>query len=174
MTLLHRFNVGPTLACRRQHFQRLPATWANVSLLYIWVKIDENSPSFAISPHKNIHNFFISSKRGSRIFCRGRGSRPDGQKTAWTTFFFIIFSILSVFYTLQRGSNYFIAEKTILFQGSRGGPTFSGRGPTFSRGWGSGPLSPSGSAHALSKNIHFSEKQKCIEIQNLNPKDEPT
>ena len=36
----------------------------------------------------------------------------------------------SLFYSLQRGSNGFIAEKTILiiYQGSRGGPLFSSRG----------------------------------------------
>ena len=36
--------------------------------------------------------------------------------------------MLSLFYSLQRGSNGFITEKTILLQGSRGGPTFSGGG----------------------------------------------
>ena len=38
------------------------------------------------------------------------GSRPDSQKTVWTTFFLF----LNWFYSLQRrGSNGFIAEKTI-------------------------------------------------------------
>ena len=41
------------------------------------------------------------------------------------------------FYSLQRGSNDFITEKTILFQGSRGGPNFSRGDQTFSRGGGS-------------------------------------
>ena len=48
--------------------------------------------------------------------------------------------VLSLFYSLQRGSNGFIAEKTILilYQGSRGGPLFSSGGggggcQTFSR-----------------------------------------
>ena len=38
--------------------------------------------------------------------------------------------VLSLFYSLKRGSNGFIAEKTILilFKGSRGGPLFSGGG----------------------------------------------
>ena len=49
--------------------------------------------------------------------------------------------VLSLFYSLKRGSNGFIAEKTILilYKGSRGGPLFSGGGgcPTFSRGGGS-------------------------------------
>ena len=48
--------------------------------------------------------------------------------------------VLSLFYSLQKGSNDFIAEKTILtlYQGSRGGPLFSRGGcQTFSRGGGS-------------------------------------
>ena len=38
--------------------------------------------------------------------------------------------VLSLFYSLQRGPMVFIAEKTILilYQGSRGGPLFSGAG----------------------------------------------
>ena len=55
--------------------------------------------------------------RGSRDFCQS-------------------YLVLSLFYSLQRGSNGFIAEKTILilYQGSRGGPLFSRGGQTFSRG----------------------------------------
>ena len=46
--------------------------------------------------------------RGSRNFCQ-------------------FYVILSLFYSLQRGPNGFIAEKTLLIlsQGSRGGPLFS-------------------------------------------------
>ena len=46
--------------------------------------------------------------RGSRDFCQS-------------------YLVLSLFYSLQRGSNGFIAEKTILilYQGSRGCPLFS-------------------------------------------------
>ena len=49
--------------------------------------------------------------RGSRNFCQ-------------------FYLILSLFYSLQRGSNGFIDEKTILilYQGSRGGPLFPGGG----------------------------------------------
>ena len=49
--------------------------------------------------------------RGSRNFCQS-------------------YLVLSLFYSLQRGSNGFIAEKTILirYQGSRGGPLLSGGG----------------------------------------------
>ena len=45
--------------------------------------------------------------RGSRDFCQS-------------------YLVLSLFYSLQRGSNGFIAEKTILilYHGSRGGPLF--------------------------------------------------
>ena len=38
--------------------------------------------------------------------------------------------------SLQRGSNGFIKEKTILFQGSRGGPTFPRGGSNFFQGGG--------------------------------------
>ena len=53
--------------------------------------------------------------RGSRNFCQ-------------------FYLVLSLFYSLKRGSNGFIAEKTILilYKGSRGGPLFSG-------GWGGCP-----------------------------------
>ena len=49
--------------------------------------------------------------RGSRNFCQ-------------------FYLVLSLFYSLKRGSNGFIAEKTILilYQGSRGGPLYSGGG----------------------------------------------
>ena len=45
--------------------------------------------------------------------------------------FYQSYLVLSLFYSLQKGSNGFIAEKTILilYQGSRGGPLFSRGGP---------------------------------------------
>ena len=59
--------------------------------------------------------------RGSRDFCQS-------------------YLVLSLFYSLQRGSNGFIAEKTILilYQGSRDGPLFSKGGgvSNFFRGGG--------------------------------------
>ena len=87
--------------------------------------------------------------RGTRNFCQ-------------------FYLVLSLFYSLQRGSNGYNAEKTILilYQGSRGGPllsrgfqTFSGGGgqmlisiETHERtcyfpGGGPDPNPPSGSAH---------------------------
>ena len=60
--------------------------------------------------------------RGSRDFCQS-------------------YLVLSLFYSLQRGSNGFIAEKTILilYQGSRGGPLFSrGGGVKLFPGFGGG------------------------------------
>ena len=53
--------------------------------------------------------------RGSRNFCQ-------------------FYLVLSLFKSLKRGSNGFIAEKTvrILYQVSRGGPLFSGRGGVMS------------------------------------------
>ena len=67
------------------------------------------------------------------------GSRPDCQKTA-LTFFVVVFLVLNLFYS---GLSMIISKKIIIFQGFRGGPTFSGGirnfpgwegGPTFSRG----------------------------------------
>ena len=57
--------------------------------------------------------------RGSRDFCQS-------------------YLVLSLFYSLQRGSNGFIAEKTILilYQGSRGGPLFSRGVSNFFQGGG--------------------------------------
>ena len=48
--------------------------------------------------------------------------------------------VLSLFYSLQRGSNGFIAEKTllILYQGSKGGPLFSRGGVKLFPGGGGG------------------------------------
>ena len=50
--------------------------------------------------------------------------------------------VLSLFYSLQRGSNGFIAEKTllILYQGSKGGPLFSGGVKLFPGGGGGGQM----------------------------------
>ena len=91
--------------------------------------------------------------RGSRNFCK-------------------FYLVLSLFYSLQRGSNGFIAEKTrlIFYQDPEGVHYFLGGGSNFFKGGGggrvqmpisietyictcyflggvSGPLSPSGSAH---------------------------
>ena len=69
--------------------------------------------------------------RSSRDFCQGGGvggSRPNCQKIA-LTFFCVVFS--SFFVCLQlilqfyRGCSMVISKKTIIFQGFRGGPTFS-------------------------------------------------
>ena len=67
------------------------------------------------------------------IFVRG-GPGPMARKQPEQHFFLV----LNLFYRLQRGSNGFITEKTILFQGSRGGPTFSRGGPHFLQGGGGG------------------------------------
>ena len=49
-----------------------------------------------------------------------------------------VFLVLGLFYSLQRWSNGFIAEKTILSNGSREGPTFSSGVQLFPEG-GGGP-----------------------------------
>ena len=77
------------------------------------------------------------------ISCRGvsGGRRQHARIQEFCQFYLV----LSLFYSLKRGSNGFIAEKTILilYNGSRGGPLFSwggeGRGcPAFFQG-GGGP-----------------------------------
>ena len=59
-----------------------------------------------------------------------RGSRNFSQ----------FYLVLSLFYSLKRGSNGFIAEKTILilYKGSRGGPLFSEGGVQLFPGGGGG------------------------------------
>ena len=112
----------------------------------------------------NYNVYFISCRGVSGAGGNMRGSRDFCQS----------YLVLSLFYSLQRGSNGFIAEKTILilYQGSRGGLLFSRGGGVsnffqggpnanffrnpctywlFSRGGGCPePLSPSGSAHGQS------------------------
>ena len=72
------------------------------------------------------------------ISCRGvsgAGGSMSGSRN-----FCQFYLVLSLFYSLKRGSNVFIAERTILilYKGSRGDSLFSGGGggPTFSRGGG--------------------------------------
>ena len=61
----------------------------------------------------------------------GGGSRPGGQKTVWTTFFFV----LNLFYSLQRGPNGFVKRKLYFSNDQERVQQFPG-GPTFSRGGG--------------------------------------
>ena len=64
------------------------------------------------------------------ILFRG-GSMPDGQKTVWTTFFFCFIFSPQLILQFTEGLQWFYYIETILFQGSRGGPTFirGGGGP---------------------------------------------
>ena len=68
---------------------------------------------------------FFSRMRGSRIF--SGESRPDGQKTVWTTFFFFFFFFFSLQLILQftEGFNGMVLLQR---QGSRGGQHFPGGG----------------------------------------------
>ena len=69
--------------------------------------------------------------RRSRIFCQGGGPGPTARKQPGQRFILV----LNLFYSLQRGYNGFITEKTLLFQGSRESPTFSrGGGVNFFQG----------------------------------------
>ena len=80
--------------------------------------------------------------RRSRNFCQV-GSRPNCQKTALTMCFFVS---RNLFYTFTVVYQWFISMKTIIFQGYKGGPTFSrgggggGGGQTFSNFPGGGRL----------------------------------
>ena len=66
-------------------------------------------------------NHILSAAEGFR---GAKGNMPGSRN------FFQFYLVLSLFYSLKRGSNVFIAEKTILilYKGSRGGPLFSGGG----------------------------------------------
>ena len=70
-------------------------------------------------------NTFTSSCHHARIqeFLSGGGGvpGPTARKQPGQLFFILV---LNLFYSLQMGSNGFTTEKTLLFQGSRGGPTF--------------------------------------------------
>ena len=82
-----------------------------------------------VQADQGLHCLHLQAMHGSRNFCRGAQAR--WLENSLNNIFFLV---LNLFYNLQRGSNDFITEKTILFQGSRGGSTFSRGGPTFSRG----------------------------------------
>ena len=80
----------------------------------------------------------INHARIQEYFFRGGGAgvqarRPENSRDNVVFFFFFLFCLVpNVFYSLQRGSNGFIIEKTILFQGIQmGANIFQGR-PTFS------------------------------------------
>ena len=104
------------------------------------------------------------------IFVRGGPGQSDKKKSS-DVFLFVYFLVLSLFYRSQMVN----LKKSIIFQGSRGGPTFSrggggGGGPTFSKGsnclfpietnitcdfpGGANPLSPPLDPH-LTYNFHM-------------------
>ena len=73
--------------------------------------------------------------RGSRNFFQGGGGvvqarRPENSLDN----FFFFFLVLNLFYSLQRASNGFITEKTILSKDPEGSNIFKRGGPTFSTG----------------------------------------
>ena len=77
----------------------------------------------------------MDNMHGSRNFFLGWGGggggggggvqarRPENSLGNVVLFFCLL--ALNLFYSLQRGFNGLITEKTISLQGSRGGPTFS-------------------------------------------------
>ena len=55
----------------------------------------------------------------------GGGGSLTAREQPGQRFFCLLILVLNLFYSVQRGTNGFITEKTILFKGSRG-PTFLG------------------------------------------------
>ena len=96
---------------------------------------------FALYLHRDVS--YTDMLQPHCISCRGvsgAGGNMRGSRN-----FCQFYLVLSLFYSLKRGSNGFIAEKTILilYKGSRGGQLFSGGGggggvQLFSRGGGGG------------------------------------
>ena len=71
--------------------------------------------------------------RGSRNFRQGGGGggvQVNLTKKALTFFFFVFFFVLSLFYDFTE-VKWLISKKTIIFQCSRGGPTFFQGGSNF-------------------------------------------
>ena len=66
----------------------------------------------------------------NHILSAAEGFQGAGGNMRGSTNFCQFYLVLSLFYSLKRGSNGFIAEKTIhiLYKASRGGPLFSGGG----------------------------------------------
>ena len=80
----------------------------------------------------------INSMRGSRNFCQG-GSRPDGQKTAWTTFFSVCFFWSSTYFTVYRRGPMVILQRKLYFSKDPEGVEHFPGGPASSAGRGGGP-----------------------------------
>ena len=90
---------------------------------------------------KQVSIHVISKFYNLNMACAGPGffSRVEVQARRPENSLDNVYLVLNLFYSLQRGSNDIITEKTILFQGTRGGPTlFRGSG------WGRVQLFPGG------------------------------
>ena len=79
---------------------------------------------FALYLHRDVSHTYMLQPH----FISCRGVSGSGGNMRGSRNFCQFYLVLSLFYSLQRGSNGFIAEKTILilYQGSRGGPFFPG------------------------------------------------
>ena len=116
--------------------------------------------TFSIPEHANVRHFFILAlynilMRGSRNFRQGGGGGGGGVQVGLTDkkscdVFFVLFFVFCIFFCffLFKSSAYFtevkwsVSKKSVIFQGSRGGPTFSRGGSNFFQGGGPDPLSP--------------------------------
>ena len=147
-----------------------------ISILITGNILHESSP--APQQHKSVQNKWFALYLHRDVshtdmlqphFISCRGVLGAGGNMCGSRNFCQFYLVLSLFYSLKRGSNGFIAEKTILilYQGSRGSPLYSGGGVQLFPGGGVqmiisiethirtcyfpggclDPLSPSGSAH---------------------------
>ena len=109
---------------------------------FLWGRWNERTYSLSLYCYfsrRPLSDIPTASMRGSRNFFQGGGGGVQARRSENilnNVFFFLFFSKSSTYFSLQRGSNGFITEKTILFQGSRGGPTLSRGDPTFFQEWG--------------------------------------
>ena len=86
---------------------------------------------FALYLHRDVsHTDMLHHILSAAEGFRGGGGGGAGGNLRGSRNFCQFYLVLSLFYSLKRGSNGFIAEKTILilYKGSRGGPLFSGGG----------------------------------------------
>ena len=75
----------------------------------------------------------VAIMRRSRIFCQGRGGRVQARRPE-NSLDNVFILVLNLYYSLQRGYNGFITEKTSLFQGSRESPNIFQGGQLFPEG----------------------------------------
>ena len=109
---------------------------------------------FALYLHRDVsHTDMLQPHFISFRGVLGAGGNMSGSRNLCQ-----FYLVLSLFYSLKSGSNGFIAEKLILYKGSRGGPFFSGGGGVHlfpSGGGGGGGGGRGGVQMLISKKKHI-------------------